>query len=250
MSEAKERKSLDDILEIIIVVMLGVTALLTAWAGWISDLHGGNQASSYTQSNNLAAEGNSEYNAAVQTMNQDMLLWNDISDMQWEISFAQEQGDETAVEKYCYQLFYKLDENLSETMAEAIGWNYQLSDEEAADPVGTVMTWIQTDKALTSPFYDEEYVTAYFDTANELLAQSQEEQQKGEKANQDGDAYGLVTVIYSLVLFLLGIVSTFKNTKNKMALVVISCVAFVVATIYMCTIPMPTGFSLGSFFGG
>lgn len=249
LTEAKEKKSLDDILELITVVMLGVTALLTAWAGWISSLHGGNQATSYTTSNNLASEGNSEYNAAIQTLNQDMSLWNDISDMQMEISFAQEEGDDLEAEKVCYQLFYKLNENLSEDMANAIGWPYNLTDEQANDPVGTVMTWLETDEAYTSPFFDEEYVNSYLTTANELLAESQEELEKGQEANSNGDAFGLVTVIYSVVLFLLGIVGTFKNSKNRVAIVAISCVAFVVCTIYMLTLPMPDGFSLGSFFG-
>lgn len=37
---------------------------MTAWATWIGSLHGGNQATNYTKSNNVAAEGNSMYNEA------------------------------------------------------------------------------------------------------------------------------------------------------------------------------------------
>lgn len=245
---SNEKKSLDEIIELIVVIMLGITALLTAWGSWIGSLHGGNQATSYTTSNNLASEGNSEYNAGVQQMNQDMLLWNDISDMQMEINFALTGGDDTTVEKVCYQLFYKLDENLTERMAEAIGWNYALSEEEVDDPVDTVLTWMDNDEAYTSPFFDDEYLAGYFETANDLLAQSREELEIGKKANANGDAFGLVTVIYSVVLFLLGIVSSFNNTKNKIAVVAISLVAFLFATIYMFTIPMPTGFDISSFF--
>lgn len=109
VSNLKKKKTPDEIIELIVVVMLGITALLTAWGSWIGSLHGGNQATSYTTSNNLASEGNSEYNAGIQQMNQDMLLWNDVSDMQMEISFAQENGDEVTVDKTCYQLFFKLE---------------------------------------------------------------------------------------------------------------------------------------------
>ena len=246
----KAKKTWDEIIELIVVVMLGITALLTAWGSWIGSLHGGNQATSYTTSNNLAAEGNSEYNAGVQQMNQDMLLWNDISDMQMEISFAQGKNDDATVEKVCTQLFYKLDENLSERMAEAIGWNYSLSDEERADPVGTVLKWLDSDEAYQSPFFEQEYLDGYIEKANELLAQSQEALEAGKQANANGDAYGLVTVIYSVVLFLLGIVSTFNNAKNKLAIVIISLVAFLLATVYMLTIPMPTGFDLIGYFTG
>ena len=98
-----------------------------------------------------------------------MLLWNDISDMQMEISFARNNGDDATMEKTCYQLFYKMDENLSERMAEAIGWNFTLSEAEQNDPVGTVLAWMEKDEAYTSPFFDEEYLAGYIETANELL---------------------------------------------------------------------------------
>ena len=39
-------------IEVITAIFLGVTALLTAWATWIGSLHGGNQATNFTKSNN------------------------------------------------------------------------------------------------------------------------------------------------------------------------------------------------------
>ncbi len=246
--KTKER-NWENIVETLIVVMLGVTALLTAWATWIGSLHGGNQATNYTVSNNLASEGNSEYNAAVQSMNQDMSLWIEISSMQLEILFAEENGDDATVEKVCYQLFYLLDENISEAMAEAIDWEYELSDEAYDDPTGTILAWLEEENSMTSPFFDEDFCDAYFDTANELLTQSQETLEQGQQDNTNGDSFGLVTVIYSIVLFLLGIAGSFKNPKHKYAVVAISAAAFVIATIYMLTLPLPTGFSLGTFFG-
>ena len=244
----KPKMTKEEILELVVVIVLGITALLTAWCAWIGSLHGGVQATSYATSNNLASEGNSEYNAGIQQMNQDMLLWNDISDMQLDISFNQANGDDVAVSKACYQLFYKLDENLSERMADAIGWS-NLTEEQRLDPETAVLTWMEMDEAYISPFYDEAYVAVYIENANALLTQSQAELEQGKEANANGDAYGLVTVIYSVVLFLLGIVSTFKKNSNKYALVGFAFVAFLFATIYMLTLPMPLDFSISSFFG-
>ena len=45
----KKKRSKDEILEIVVVVLLGLTALLTAWATWIGSLHGGNQATNYAK---------------------------------------------------------------------------------------------------------------------------------------------------------------------------------------------------------
>ncbi len=245
----KPAKDWDKITEIIVVVMLGITALLTAWASWIGSLHGGNQATNYTKSNNLAAEGNSEYNAAVQSMNQDMTLWIEISKMQLEIMFADDNGDDDTVDLLCYELFYMLDENVSEAFAEAIDWEYILDDSAYDDPTAYVLAWLEEDNATVSPFFDDDFLDAYFETANELLDESEALLEQGQQDNSNGDAFGLVTVIYSVVLFLLGISGSFKQQKAKYAVIIISAVAFVIGTIYMLTIPMPTGFSLTSFFG-
>lgn len=244
----KKKPDMDKLTELIIVIMLGVTALLTAWASWIGSLHGGNQATNYATSNNLASEGNSEYNAGVQQMNQDMILWNDISSLQIEIVFAQNNNNEAELAKLCIQLFYKMAENVSETMAAKIDWN--TADNSSSDPQATILAWLEKENSMSSPFFDENYVNSYFTKANELLAQSQEVLEQGQKDNSNGDAFGLVTVIYSVVLFLLGIAGSFNHKVNKYAVVIIALVAFVIATIYMFTLPMPTGFSITSFFKG
>ncbi|HEX3020878.1 MAG TPA: hypothetical protein VHP81_00605 [Lachnospiraceae bacterium] len=247
MNELKEKKARnkDAMIEVIIVVMLGITALLTAWASWIGSLHGGNQATNYADANNLASEGNSEYNAGVQSMNQDMLLWNEISDLQIDILFAQDNKNEAVLNQSSNKLFFKLNDNLSEEMATAIGWDFNYTSE---DPQEIVQAWMEKDEALQSPFTEEDFITTYFEKANALLGESQEKMEEGQKDNTNGDAFGLVTVIYSVVLFLLGIAGSFDSRKNRNAVIIISLVSFIVATIYMLTLPLPAGFSITSFF--
>ena len=84
----KTKRSKEDILEIVIAIFLGITALATAWASWIGSLHGGNMSTNYTRSNNLAADGNARWNEASQSLMQDMQVWNLISDYQVEILYA------------------------------------------------------------------------------------------------------------------------------------------------------------------
>lgn len=234
MSKLKQKKSRDDILELVIVILLGVTAVLTAWASWIGALHGGNQATNYTRSNNLAAEGNSEYNAGVQALMQDMLLYDSSNDMEIDLVFAEEQGNADEQER----LEWKLDELMENNMSQALYDAYVWAREEAAATGENV-----------SPFEMEGFTDSYFDAANELLGQSEETLVQGQKDNQNGDSFGLVTVIYSVVLFLLGIVGTFKGWSNRIAVVCIAGAAFLLASIYMLSLPLPTGFSISSFFG-
>lgn len=100
----KPKRSKEDILEIIIAIFLGVTALATAWASWIGSLHGGNISTNYTKSNNLAADGNSRWNEASQSLMQDMQVWNQISDYQVAILYASSTGDEDKMNENAYKI--------------------------------------------------------------------------------------------------------------------------------------------------
>lgn len=226
----KKKRDPEKILEIIVAVFLGITALATAWASWIGSLHGGNQATNYATSNNLSSEGNSMYNEAAQSLMQDMMLWNEISDVLIESSYAEEKNDTEAVEKYDWKLEKLLNDNCSAELAQAINWAME-QDED------------------TSPFEKEGFTDSYFTDAKEMIAEADKLLEQGKKDNANGDAFGLVTVIYSVVLFLLGIVGTFKRLPNRYVILGVAIVGFLFATIFMFTIPMPTGFNILSYFG-
>ena len=99
-----------------------------------------------------------------------------------------------------------------------------------------------------TPFDKEGFYDSYYADSLQILKEAEDTLEQGRKDNANGDAYGLVTVIYSVVLFLLGIVGIFKKIPNRVIIVAVSCVFLLIATIYMLTIPLPTGFSLMSFF--
>lgn len=247
MKEKKKFELNEATLEIIVAVFLAITALLTAWASWIGSLHGGNQATNYSKSNNYSADGNSRYNEASQKMMQDMLLWNDISDLQYDILFAQDQGDMDALDKAAYKLNTKCFENLSEEMAAQIGFDFDKAA-AASDPTTYILKWMDQEEALTSPFTNEDFIDNYYVDAMEVLSESEALLEEGQRDNANGDSFNLVTVFYSVVLFLLGIAGTFKKIPNRTIIVAVSIVCFLIATIYMFTIPMPTGFNFASFF--
>ena len=222
---------MDEILEIVVVVLLGLTALLTAWATWIGSLHGGNQATNYAKSSNLSADGNSMWNQAAQDLTADMQLWNTISELRIEYSFAKEKGDAAEMERIDWKLEQIYADNVSEELQAAIDWAD--GQEEYASPVDM-----------------EGSTDSYFADAQAVLDEAQETLEQGQKDNAHGDAFGLVTVIYSIVLFLLGIAGSFKSTTNKTVIICIGIVGLIAASIYMLTLPLPTGFSLSSYFSG
>ncbi len=217
-----------DNIEIIVAILLGVTALLTAWATWIGSLHGGNQATNYAKSNNLASEGNSEYNAGIQDYFSDMMTWNTVMDYTFDKEIALINENEAEAQLIDQKIDTYVQQNGSEILIDA-------SNNMTED--------------TPTPFDVPGMTDKYFEKANSLLSESQELLEQGMKDNANGDAYNLVNVIYSVVLFMLGIVGIFKRLPNRTAVLCIAAVALVFATIYMCTIPLPTGFNIMNFFG-
>lgn len=240
----KKRRTKEDILEIIIAIFLGVTALATAWASWIGSLHGGNMSTNYTKSNNLAADGNARWNEASQSLMQDMQVWNMISDYQVEILYASGIGDSDKMYENAYKIKFICADNLTQEMADIIAYDFNYDADQ-------IITWVEEDeRATTSPFADEDYVNSYYEDAQAVLAESEAVLAEGQQDNTRGDTFNLVTVIYSVVLFMLGIVGTFRRLPNRMLITCVAIAGFLFGTIYLFTIPFPTGFNFLSFFGG
>lgn len=185
----------------------------------------------YTLSNNLASEGNSEYVADLQHMNADMSIWGQISTLMVDEKFSPVDNSDKLAEK----AQYLLSNANNEGFIDAVVW--AMDETEKRD-----------DGSIVSPFEKDGLVESYFVDADSLISESQAVLEQGKQDNSNGDAYNLVTVIYTVVLFLLGIVGTLKLMPNREILLCFSILCFLIATIYMFTIPMPTGFSLLSFF--
>lgn len=225
--EVKKSWLNENMLEVIVAIMLGITALLTAWASWIGSLHGGNMSTNYTKSNNLSSDGNAAYNAGMQRYLSDLLAWNTMMDYAFDKEVALANGNEAEAALIDAKLETYAEKNLSPALIEA---SNKMTDD------------------MSSPFDVEGTYESYFTEANKLLAESQELLDEGKDDNAHGDAFSLVNVIYSLVLFMLGIVGIFKKLPNRAAVLAIAGVGLVITTVYMLTIPMPTGFSLTSYF--
>lgn len=226
----KDRKTILTVkrLETVVAILLGITTLLSAWASWIGHLHGGIQSINFTQSNNMASQGTAEYNLGMQLYLSDYMAWNVAKDYYYELKSAEIDGDQAKIDLINEKIKSFEEHNTSEILREGIKWMEENNED--------------------NPFKMPDMEKKYFETAQKDFDQSQELLKEGKRDNEKGDSYLLVTVIYSLTLFLLGIVNTFKDMKNKTAVLLIAVVFLVFAFIYMCTIPLPTGFEKMNFF--
>ena len=177
----------------------------------------------------MAAEGNAEYNVEAQVYISDLFAWNTISSLQLDMKNAKEKGNDDEAKVIEIKIQNIINSSCSQKLSEAIN-SINLQGE------------------INSPFENEEFVNSYFEDAKKLLDESQKVMEEGKKDNLHGDAYKLVTVIYSLVLFLLGLVGTIKDLQSRKVLFIFSICILILGIIYMFTIPMPTGFDITSFF--
>ncbi len=207
--------------ELFIAIILGITAVLTAYASWQGSLYDGNQAQDYTEGTTKIADANSLFNKANQLYVQDSQTWNEISSLRVDKAFAESAGDADEVERIQYKLDYLMYNNVSPEFGVAIAW----ADEQ---------------ENYVSPFEMEGYGDSYYIDADALCDEGYAQIKAGNAANELGDKQGLVTVIFAVVLFMLGIVSTFNNMRTKFVITSISIAALIYGVIVMLSVPMIT----------
>ena len=215
-------------LETVVAVLLGITTLLSAWAAWISHLHGGLQSIHFTESNNTASQSTAEFNFAIQSYLSDYTAWNTVKEYYFELDLAKADGKKEIIDLCEKKIEEFKKQNISSYLAEAIEWMEKNNKDDPFSMPGLIDKYSESAKAT-------------FSDSQELLAE-------GKRDNTKGDSYQLVTVIYSLTLFLLGIVGTFKNMPNRITVLGIAVFFLIFAIVYMCTIPLPTGFDKMNFF--
>lgn len=215
--------------EVVVAILLGVTALLTAWASWIGSLHGGIQSINFTKSNNASSEASSAYNLGIQMFLSDILTWNTIMDYSFELALAETDNDQDKIDLITEKIKTYAETNASDILREGIRWMEENNEE--------------------NPFNMPNITEKYFSEAQDKFAEAQSLLKEGQNDNARGDAYNLVTVLFSMVLFLLGIVGIFKRLPNRIGVLSIAVLILIGASIYMLTIPLPTGFNLWSYVG-
>ena len=215
-------------IETFVAILLGIATLLSAWVSWIGSLHSGIQSINFTKSNNTASEGTAEYNLCLQLYLADYTTWNTLSNYYYDLELAKADGDKAKIKILTDKIDLLIKQSASPNLTEGIKW--------------------MEENGKSNPFDMPGLTEKYFGSAQQKIEKSQQLLKEGQRDNTKGDSYNLASVIYSLVLFLLGIVGIFKNRSNRIAVLAIAAAGLILAFIYMCTIPLPTGFAQMNFF--
>lgn len=202
-------------IELIIAIMLGLIAVVTAYASFQSALYDGQMTQKYTIGSNLATEAESLYLEGNQQYTQDAQLIVQLRELQLDAA----AGDPVAQEKFDTIYF----ESVSPELDAAIVW---ADEQNASDP-----------DFYYSPLGSEVYRTALFGSYAEQKELADATITEGDVANGLSDRQTLNTVLMALSLFLLGIAAIVRNFLVKVVLSSVAGGIFLVALVLTLTIP-------------
>lgn len=205
--------------EVILAILLGLIATVTAYASFQSSLYDGNQAQAYTNGTNLSTEAESVYLEANQQFVQDTQLFDRLTDLRLDIQNPDAAISAAAQEKYDVIYF----QSVSDEFGAAIEW---ADAQNAAD-----------EEFYYSPLDNEDYQDFLFGPYGELKAQAEATVAEGDLANTYGDRLTLTTVMMAISLFLLGIAAVVRQFKVQLILGGVAVVIFLVAGGIMLAVP-------------
>lgn len=205
--------------EVILAILLGLIATVTAYASFQSSLYDGNQAQAYTNGTNLSTEAESVYLEANQQFVQDTQLFDRLTDLRLDIQNPDAAISAAAQEKYDVIYF-----------------------QSVSDEFGAAIEWADAQNAADAEFYyspldNEDYQDFLFGPYGELKAQAEATVAEGDLANTYGDRLTLTTVMMAISLFLLGIAAVVRQFKVQLILGGVAVVIFLVAGGIMLAVP-------------
>lgn len=202
--------------ELLIVILLGIVSVTTAWVSFQAALYDGQTAKSLSLSQSATAEAESLYLEGNQEYVQDAQTLARLTELQAQI----DAGDPIAADVYDALFFVAVSEHFGAAI-------------ERANAINAVDT-----EFYTSPLDDEEYQQvlfgAYGDRSEEAVALSAQ----ADELDARGDWLTLTTVLMAISLFLLGVAAVVRSRRVQFSLIIIGSAIFVFAGVIMLTIPV------------
>lgn len=205
-------------IELLVVILLGIVSVATAYTSFQSALYDGLSASAYSQAQNSQTEAESLYLEANQTYIQDAQTWSRLTELGIDMGSADPVVAATASAKFETLHFVAVDEAFDA----AITW----SEEQNTG-----------DGDYVSPFDSEDYFAARFGAWSEEDDRSAEFFTQAEQYNTHGDRLGLSTVLTAISLFLLGVAAVVRRPRTQWVLISLGMVIFAASIVLNSFVP-------------
>lgn len=205
--------------EVIVVVLLGLVSVSTAYASFQASLYDSKMFQEYAVGQNVKTEAESIYLEANQQFVQDAQTLVKLDEIAVEMQSGSPEVAALATEKYA-SVYYG---SVSDVFAEAIDRADALNASGEGDYV--------------SPQDDEAYLDDLFGVYWEKNAEVENRMAMGDNYNALGDKLTLYTVLMALSLFLLGVAAVVKRVATKFSIAAIAMVIFTFTAILTAFIP-------------
>jgi hypothetical protein len=229
-------------LELIAAILLGLAAIATAFASFQSSLYDGKSVENYSKSNKTATAAAAERSRAIVEMARD----NTVDTEAMRLILEGDDAPSPAAEQRNYFVAtYLYTRQMSEAGYKALGLppGARKADESAGDATEgeqkhTALQEELLEKAMEKDLSEDEgYRKEMLAKSQTLFDEAEITFKLGQDANETGDKFQLIAVIYAMSLFFGGIVQVFRNDRLRWAIIGASGVFFIGATIYMLTLP-------------
>lgn len=202
-------------IDLVIVILLGIVSVATAYTSFQSSLYSGKSDDRIAQSQaagtsaeSLYLEGNQQYVLDAQTIHELTLL-----------QVAVEAGDPVAQAQYDRLYFVAVSEDLDAAIANAAALD-EAKPEYWHDPQA-----------------DEDYQTALFGGYAEEHERAQELRAEGDALGLKADTLGLYTALMAITLFLVGVAAVLRRPLVQWVLIGVGGTIFVVTAVLTATMP-------------
>jgi hypothetical protein len=206
-------------IEIIVVTLLGLVSVATAYTSFQASLYDSQMVGAYAVGNNLQTEAESMYLESNQQYVQDAQTLLRLDELNVEV----QSGDAATAALAQAKVGSIFTSSVSETFAAAIA---AADEANAASP-----------DTYTSAQDDETYLAELFDPYQEKAAAADEKIAAGERYNGLSDQLTLYTVLMALSLFLLGVAAVLKKFRMQILIVGVSMVIFTFAAVLTALVP-------------
>lgn len=200
-----ERTRTTRILDVVTVVLLSVTAVITAWCGFEASKWGGEMSIAFSQASSARVQAASAQSTAQAARQYDLTIYTE-----WVLA---EADGRQALVRFIEQRF--------------------TPEFEVA-----FQAWNDGGRAAQGPFVMEEYVPPGTVEADELNARADAKFDEALANNQRGDDYSLLTVLFALVLFFAALSQHQSAVWRRRTFLALAGVIAVVGIVILLTFPI------------
>lgn len=205
--------------ELIIVILLGIVSVVTAYASFQAALYDSQMAGAYTKGQQEGTAAESLYLEANQQYILDVQNWSQLTLLSIDMESTDPVLAQSATDKFDTLYFQSVGEDLDA----AITWSIEEND---ANP-----------EVFTSPFDNEDYMDAMFSPYADSKAVADKLIAEGDEYNSLSDKLTLNTVLMAISLFLLGVAAVVRSRRSQIVLASVATAVFIAAAVMTAAIP-------------